>query len=390
MANKNYAVYYVLLTMSNSTLSCFVKVSDSSVSKFRWLVRDPAEPDVDITENGYATAAIAGVLFLLAVPWNMFVITMIIIKKLYTQPILMLLLNLAMANLLLALLVMPFIIISGIRGEYAFGGTDKVRCSVCQVGIVNIILPWVSLHTIALMSVERFIYLKKPLRHNSIVTPKITVAAIVSVWVLCIGLAIPTLFGFGEIIFSFTVATCVPNLVGSTPVAPNYYYIIMMTSEALIPILIQFVLYMWIVCIIRSTLMKRFGRALSLAAKSQDHIDQTRRASSATTEFRKSQVRLVWLFGATFTGNVITWIPVIGLAISAAVLGSGEIPALAFTITYLSVLSETVVHPILQACLISDISQMISRYFTVLVRRLASLLHITGRHETTENPVNYS
>ena len=156
----------------------------------------------------------------------------------------MLLLNLAMANLLLVMLVMPFIIISGIRGEYAFGGTDKVRCSVCQVGIVNIILLWVSFHTIALMSVERFTYLKKPLRHNSIVTPKIT-AAIVSVWVLSIGLAIPTLFGFGEIIFSFTVATCVPNLVGSTPVAPNYYYIIMMTFEALIPILIQFVLYVY-------------------------------------------------------------------------------------------------------------------------------------------------
>ena len=78
MANKYYAVYYVLLTMSNSTLSCFVNVSDSSVSKLR-LVRDPAEPDVDIAENGYATAAIAGVLFLLAVLWNMFVITAIII-----------------------------------------------------------------------------------------------------------------------------------------------------------------------------------------------------------------------------------------------------------------------------------------------------------------------
>ena len=133
----------------------------------------------------------------------------------------MLLLNLAMANLLLVMLVMPFIIISGIRGEYAFGGTDKVRCSVCQVGIVNIILLWVSLHTIALMSVERFTYLKKPLRHNSIVTPKITVAAIVSVWVLSIGLAIPTLFGFGEIIFFFSCGHLCPELSGQYTSCPE-------------------------------------------------------------------------------------------------------------------------------------------------------------------------
>ena len=356
--------------MNNFTFSCFVNVSDSSLSDFGWLVSDPVDPDFDTAGNGYATAAIVLLLFLLAVPWNTFVIASIIKKNLYTQPIIMLLLNLTITNLLLALLVMPFVIVSGIRGEYIFGKTDQERCFVCQSGILNIILPWVSVHTLALMSLDRFLYLKKPLTYTSIVTPKRTIAVIVAVWALCIVLAVPTLFGFGEIRFSFTVATCVPLLVGSTPIAPNYYYIAMMTIEALIPIMTLFVLYVWIVYIVRSSLTRRLKRSMGLAPKSQNN-ERSKKAS--TTEYRRSQVHLVWLFGSIFTGNIVTWLPMVGLAVSAAALGAGKIPTPVYSIAYLSFLSETVIHPILEACLIRDILQMITGCFTVLVRRFTSL-----------------
>ena len=356
--------------MNNFTFSCFVNVSDSSLSDFGWLVRDPVDPDFDTAGNGYATAAIVVLLFLLAVPWNTFVIASIIKKNLYTQPIIMLLLNLTITNLLLALLVMPFVIVSGIRGEYIFGKTDQERCFVCQIGVLNIILPWVSVHTLALMSLDRFLYLKKPLTYTSIVTPKRTIAVIVAVWALCIVLAVPTLFGFGEIRFSFAVATCVPLMVGSTPIAPNYYYIAIMTIEALIPIVTLFVLYVWIVYIVRSSLTRRLKRSMGLASKSQNN-ERSKKAS--TTEYRRSQVRLVWLFGSIFTGNIVTWLPMVGLAVSAAVLGAGKIPTPAYSIAYLSFLSETVIHPILEACLIRDILQMITGCFTVLVRRFTSL-----------------
>ena len=363
--------------MSNFTFSCFVNVSDSSLSDFAWLVSDPVDPDFDTAGNGHATAAIVLLLFLLALPWNTFVIASIIKKNLHTQPTIMLLLNLTITNLLLALLVMPFVIVSGIRGEYTFGKTDKVRCFVCQSGILNIILPWVSVHTLALMSLDRFLYLKKPLAYTSIVTPKRTIAVIVAVWALCIVLAVPTLFGFGEIRFSFAVATCVPFLVGNTPIAPNYYYIAMITIEALIPIVTLFVLYFWIVCIVRSSLTRRLKRSMSLASKSQNN-EQSRKAS--TTEYRRSQVRLVWLFGSIFTGNIVTWLPMVGLAVSAAVLGAGKIPTPAYSIAYLSFMSETVIHPILEACLIKDIAQMTTECLAVLVRRCTSFCLIRNRH----------
>ena len=370
--------------MNNFTFSCFVNVSDSSLSDFGWLVSDPVDPDFDTAGNGYATAAIVVLFFLLAVPWNTFVIASIIKKNLYTQPIIMLLLNLTITNLLLALLVMPFVIVSGLKGEYIFGKTDQERCFVCQIGILNIILPWVSVHTLALMSLDRFLYLKKPLTYTSIVTPKRTIAVIVAVWALCIVLAVPTLFGFGEISFSFVVATCVPDLVGSTPIAPNYYYIAMMTIEALIPIMTQFILYVWIVYIVRSSLTRKLKRSMDLASKSQNN-ERSKKAS--TTEYRRSQVRLVWLFGSIFTGNIVTWLPMVGLAVSAAVLGAGKIPTPAYSIAYLSFLSETVIHPILEACFIRDILQMITACFTVLREKIYIALRFLGGLKTASSTI---
>ena len=147
--------------MSNYTFSCFVNVSDSSVTDQWLIVRHPNDLDFDTTGNGYAVSAILLLLFLTSVPWNLLVIGVILCKKkLCSQPTILLMLNLSITNLLLALLIMPFSIVSGIKGEYVFGETDLVRCRVCQIGIAVVTLPWISIHTLCLMAIDRFIYLK--------------------------------------------------------------------------------------------------------------------------------------------------------------------------------------------------------------------------------------
>jgi len=346
--------------MSNLTVfSCFINVSDDSLTDIGWTVLNPniGEPiaNYNLASNGYAIAAIVLLIFLTALPWNLFIASTIIRKKLYTQPTVMLLLNLAITNLLLCILVMPFNIVSGIAKEYIFGGNDSVRCHVCQTGIMVIILPWVSIHTLSLMSVDRFIYLKRPLRYVQMVTPRRMIIMIVSIWVLCIVLAIPPLFGFGEIAFSFVVATCVPLLVGSTPVAPNYYYILILLIEMLVPIIVLFVMYVWIICIIRRSYINKFKRSHENGTVDKEGKER----KAAAKKNSQAQFRLVTVFGSIFTANLVTWIPIVILAICAAILGSGRIPTLAYTVAYLSYLSETAIHPIIEAYLIREIKATI-------------------------------
>lgn len=365
--------------MSNYSFSCFVNVSTTSITDHGWIVAHPQDLSFDTSGNGYAISAIVIIFFLLGVPWNLLVIGAIIKKKLYTQPIIMLMLNLALTNLLVALLVMPFNIVSGIRGEYTFGESDQIRCRVCQTGMVIILLPWVSVHTLSLMAVDRFIYLKQPLKYVTIVTPLRTFVALGIVWIVCFLLSLPPLFGFGEIRFAYTVANCVPFLVGRTHISPNYYYIMLLTVEAFIPIVTLFVLYVWVLYIIKSTLAKSIKRSLSINSKStkkEDKVNRTLRSASN----RKNQLRLAGLFGAIFTANIITWIPMVGLAITAAILGPMQIPTVAYTIPYLSFLSETVIHPMLEVCLIRDIKVMISKCFVELKIKLLASDCCCGRH----------
>ena len=104
-----------------------------------------------------------------------------------------------------------------------------MRCKVCSLSIVNAALPVVSLYTaIASMSVERFLYLKKPLQYNSIVTPPRMVAIQPVIWTFGVVVSMTPLFGFGSIRFSYTVAMCVPVVAGNSHVSPNWcYYVIL-------------------------------------------------------------------------------------------------------------------------------------------------------------------
>lgn len=376
--------------MSNYTFSCFVNVSDSSVTDHGWIVRHPNDLDFDTTGNGYAVSAILLLLFLTSVPWNSLVIGVILYKKkLRSQPTVLLMLNLSITNLLLALLIMPFNIVSGIKGEYVFGETDLVRCRVCQIGIAVVTLPWISIHTLCLMAIDRFIYLKWPLKYKTVVTSKRVVAIIIAVWILCIALSIPPLVGFGEIKFSYTVASCVIILVGSTHIAPNYYYAMMMLVEILVPVVTLFVLYVWVMCIIRSSLMIKL--TVSTTKKQKQQKNNFKVASKTTIhQQRKAQLRLVQLFGAIFTANLVTWLPMIVLALMGAILGSMRIPTLMFSIAYLSFLSETLIHPILEVSLIRDIRLALCELTTFLRKRICICCPAEPCHENTNSRVRSS
>ena len=336
-----------------NNFSCIINVSSDSLSEIPWIVNHPDDLDFDTIGNGYAVAVIVSFIFLMGVPWNLFVICAIIKKRLYSEPIIMLMLNLAITNLLLCILVMPFNIVSGIASEYVFGESDLVRCRVCQTGVAVIILPWVSIHTLCLQSIDRFIYLKWPLRYSEIVTPRCTLVAIISTWVLCIAISIPPLLGFGEIRFSYVVATCVLVLVGSTHIAPNYHYTMLLLAEVIVPIITLFVLYFWIMCIVRSTLIKKLKRVMRVAS------DETERRNSLQ-QHSANQLHLVKLFGAIFTANLVTWLPVFMVALTGAIVGAKRIPTVAYSIAYLSYLSETVIHAVMAALLISKLKKTLS------------------------------
>ena len=349
--------------MSYENFSCLINVSDDSLSEIYWIVGDPDDFELT-TGNGYAVAVIVSLFLLLGLPWNLFVVCAIIKKRLYSQPVITLMLNLAITNLLLYILVMPFNIVTGIAGEYVFGETDLVRCRVCQTGVAVIMLPGVTVNTLCLMSIDRFIYLKKPLRYAEIVTPRRTLAAIISAWLLCIAISIPPLVGFGEIRFAYVAATCAPLFVGSTHIAPNYYYMLLLLAVGIVPIITLITLYFWIMCIVRNSLIWKLRRS---ALNGDTARDQSERQNT----LNKKQLKM---FGVIFTANLVTWLPIIVVVLAAAILGSGGVPAVVYSIAYLLYLSETVIHAVLSALFIPQLKTIVSEVIALIRSKLVGIL----------------
>ena len=350
--------------------SCLFTPSKENVTHVLWSLDHPDESKG--IENGYWCAAAALFILLCGTPLNAFVIATILWKRLYKNTSVIPMLNLAISNLLVCLLILPFIIVSGYSSEFVFGSSDYVRCIFCSVGSVNATLPMVSLYTLALMSVGRLLYLKKPLRYSSIVTPARVLAFLVIVWIISIIAALPPYFGFGSIVFSYAVSTCVPILIGDTHGLPNVYYLLISMTICLVPIVVLLVMYIWIVCISRQYILKnpkRFALLHKQSATELNFLSKNFTGNDETIEKvihnanKQQQFRMVQVLGAIFLTNIITWIPMIVLIFAGIFIGS-LIPTFYYSFAYLCYLLEIMLHPLLQIMLIYELKETVKRLWS--------------------------
>ena len=202
--------------------SCLDKnLSHQLVTPEYWNVNSTLKP------LGIATGTTILIFFVIGLPSNILIIVSILLQKLYRQPTHLLLFSLACADILMCLLVMPLIITAGFAGEFVLGNSDYVRCKVCQTGVSLVALTLLSLHLLALISVDRFIFIKFPLRYDKLITKKAALTAVAVVSVLSVLLAILPLFGVGDIYFDHKTFSCAPRFDYKTEVTDNIHYLIL-------------------------------------------------------------------------------------------------------------------------------------------------------------------
>ena len=135
--------------------------------------------------------------------------------------------------------------------------------------------------------------------------------------------------------------------------------------------------------IVSATLAERLKKVIRYSSKGD---------KMARKQNQRSQLRLVWLFGAIFTANIVTWLPALCAFIEGAVMGLANVHHLSFTITYdlttssaanppvvLSPpvpgewsppsdppMAKTLIHPIIEVCFIREINTTISKCFSSL------------------------
>ncbi len=374
----------------NTSISCVVNISTDSITPFSWTTNNPIENRT--IENGYVCATVALILLLFGTPLNSFVAVTIIWKKLYKSAVVIPMLNLALCNLAVCILVLPFIVISGYSTEFMFGSSDYVRCKVCAIGVANIALPFASLYTLALMSVGRLLYLKMPLHYHAVVTPAKIFVSLMGIWIFSIAVALPPLWGFGSLNFSYTVSSCIPLVVGKSHILPNFYYIVMLIVVALLPLTVLITMYIWIVCIAHKYILKnpmkfasshKASKGLTSLSEVAIKNEEIERITNQTN--RKKQFRLVQLLGAILLANTITWIPVIALGITGAIAGTDTIPNTFYSFAYLSYLLEIMIHPLLQITLVYELRAIIAKMWVHVKEKTGGYFNFANNKNMESN-----
>ena len=152
--------------------------SSASLNSTIWLLAE----DV----SGPAIAAVVCIEFLLGFPSNLFIVihTLRYGKECMNKSSTFLFFILALSNLLMILLYWPFWIVASAAEEWLFGSTDYTRDILCQIhGFVFVYLIVASIHTLAVISVDRFLNIVKPQIHKKYMTWKVSLGIMAILWV---------------------------------------------------------------------------------------------------------------------------------------------------------------------------------------------------------------
>jgi hypothetical protein len=337
---------------------------------------------------GPVNASVLLLFFIIGLPWNALVIGIILKKKLFTRPSVMLMLNLAIANFFICLLFLPFNIVLGVLvkgfNQEEFVPMDKA----CGAFVLQIALIITSIYIVALMSLDRAVYLKRPLTYKDIVTPWRMFFAIVIVWIFCAALGLPPLVGFGRVGYVPSLVTCsIYNRDPSDPHNKSYpAYLILVVTFATIGTLIQLVGCACIIYITRKHYIDRLRRVFD-SVRHREHQDfnrQTRRsmrrilesqsssASIVLSNYNKSQIQLVKVFGAIFIVSMLTVVPFLAFGTSVLIIGDrmSLVKTILHPISYMSMISRSVIYPILEAYMTYETRDVIKRFFSTCTKRL--------------------
>ena len=316
-------------------------VSRSEATEEIWTIESSGKShDNSIT----ALAAVQIAIVLVGVPWNIFVLAVVLIKRRYKDPSYVLLINLVVANLLACVFVLPFNIYSALHRGFYIGKSDYARCRVCQnVAITITSLVLVSIFTLAAMSVDRLVFIKLPHKYINFVTIKKAVAVTVLIWIAGVMISLPPAFGFGEMRFSNLLSACSPLTSGRSG---NIHYFIFVVMFALLSFMITIFANIWLLKLVCKSVKESKNR------NKDCYTDGNRNQSSSSAN--QEQLRLAKVFGAIFVVDVITWLPIVMLP--PVQLATDHVPEVLYCIVYLCVVSQLAIHPIVETCLIGKAS----------------------------------
>ena len=303
-------------------------------------------------------AAIIFIFFLVSFFWNLFIIVTYFVKyRLLKEPANIFLLSLAFYYVISTIFLTLFSFIINVRREYVFGSNDVVRCATCDmVGFFFVFVVEGSVHLLMFLSIDRFILLSRPLRYKKIMKRWVAVVIVAGVTIYAFIVAImPIAFGFGQYEFNTLFGICLARFTGESRAGfNNLFYFTFLIVEGLVPLFVLLATNVFTYRIVRKFLKRNFRRRST-------YRNKAREVSEDAKKYQQQQSQLVRVFGALFIANAISWTPVVIVTLLANFLDPDEFPEQMYVFGWISLLTISLFHPILESFFIKDLRLVVNR-----------------------------
>ncbi|XP_034542873.1 alpha-1D adrenergic receptor [Notolabrus celidotus] len=178
---SNYGIYFT--EAFNGSVLDQTSPNDS-ITTCRNFTMDPQVIGVGVCLSVFILVAIVG---------NILVILSVVCNKHLQTVTNFFIVNLAMADLLLSIIVLPFSASLEVLGCWVFG---RIFCNIWAA--VDVLCCTASILSLCIISVDRYIGVKHCLKYPSIMTEKKAVAILILVWVLSTIISVGPLLGWKE------------------------------------------------------------------------------------------------------------------------------------------------------------------------------------------------
>ena len=312
--------YYMVVGIHNSRLVMDILTMNSNFT---------VSEDV----NGPAIAVVIGVEIILAVTANLYILVYTLCKpKILKQPSSIFLTSLVVINLLLALVFLPFTLISNAAGEWIFGNDLNQKNGVCQFVGFSFAYPigLTGLH-LAVISVDRCLLIVKPLLYKRFMKTWTAIIIVIILWITAVLLSMTPLIGFGRYGFSSSVGTCLPIWVDEVG------FVIYFTVIAAILFVVIIVTSVWTFCFTRHFIKRE-----------RDNQDNNHVIPEVQHVYQSRIRNLLSIFGLLLLVYVICFSPYFLVSIVGFGVGFGNVPRPIFTTAFIFLLFITSANPLVQ------------------------------------------
>ena len=335
---------YTNVTTNDIIGSCDVAERDTLTPEY-W--------DIVLDDPGdYARLPLYLFIFITGIPLNIFIIARVVYKRLYKQSTFILLLSLAICDLLVCLIPIFNNIIINFVGQRSFGSTDYIRCQLCKIAVFFIILNFISTFSLALISLDRFIYFKFSINYDMICSRNKVLVAVISVWVISILLGIPPLAGIGDLVFA---SSCGLVFLTPTHLRRGIPYIGIAILVHTIVFIILVVTNVWVLIIGCKQLHKNKVKPIG----SQAGYDLEMRLARKERAIFRKQLKLLQIFGGILGIHFVTLIP--AMVLIAVLSFTGSIPSALYTFVLFSVSSQATLHPLMESFFTPELRKLVTK-----------------------------